>query len=292
MANSSDTSGKFNIQRLATGVGALSVVFITVLVAIFLAGKDLQPANQISPTAIPPTGSAIQIFAPQQRTSTPAGNVAATPFLAEATATTVNAVATDTPPIPTGTLIPTSTATNIPLSPGQAQPPRPYPQPPACGAPAGWVVYQVQVNDTLQSLAMRTNTSIYQLKRANCLVDEWLYAGQRLYLPFIPAPLPTATPILFTATPIPPTATPIPPTATMIPPTETPIPPNTPTATPVPPDTPTPVPPDTPTPIPPDTPTPEPPPTATPIQWIETPVPQPTATLSLELPEETPPASN
>lgn len=264
MANSPNTPKQFNIQRLATSVGALAVVFVTVLVAIFLAGKDLAPApsdNGLVPAAttdIPPTGSAIQFFV-TQGTPTPTVGVAATPLQAQAT-TTAGVAATDTPPVPTATFIPTSTSTPILSGPGRPQPPAGN----TCGAPMDWVIYWVQANDTLQSLAIRTNTSIYQLRQANCLTDERLYAGQRLYLPFIPAPVPTpmGPP---TATTIPPTATIIPPTATIVPPTATIIPPTV-------------------TPIPPDTPTPEPPPTPTPIQWLETPVPEPTATLSLEIP--------
>jgi len=64
---------------------------------------------------------------------------------------------------------------------------------PACGPPAGWVIYTVQVNDTLFSLARRTNTTVEQIQHANCLNDTLIYAGQPLYLPFIPPSPPVAT---------------------------------------------------------------------------------------------------
>ncbi len=63
----------------------------------------------------------------------------------------------------------------------------------ACGPPPGWMIYTVQVNDTLFSLARRTNTSVAQIQQANCLADTLIFAGQHLYLPFVPPPIPTVT---------------------------------------------------------------------------------------------------
>lgn len=64
------------------------------------------------------------------------------------------------------------------------------PQTITCQVPQGWVMYTVQRNDTLSSLSQSTGTSVVQIQAANCLFDTLIFAGQSLYLPFIP-PLPT-----------------------------------------------------------------------------------------------------
>jgi LysM repeat protein len=101
----------------------------------------------------------------------------------------------------------------------------PYASPIPCAPPSGWVIYIVQPGDTLYNLALRLNLTAYQLQLANCLPSSYLYAGQRLFVPFYPAPLPTSPwPTRIPTTPIPtdtaiPTDTDIP---TDLPPTEPP----------------------------------------------------------------------
>jgi hypothetical protein len=56
----------------------------------------------------------------------------------------------------------------------------------------------------LDSLARRTNTSVYQLQQVNCLQNFTIQPGQTVYLPFNP-PTPTVT---STTTPVTPSATP------------------------------------------------------------------------------------
>jgi len=130
-------------------------------------------------------------------------------------------------------------------------PATPTPTPTPCGPPANWVLYTVQAKDTLFSLATKTRTTVEQIKRANCLVGDAIFVGQRLYLPFVPVPIltPTTTPTTLTptATPTPTTPTPTPtPTPTTLTPTLTPTPTPT-TLTPT--LTPTPTPTLTPTPL-------------------------------------------
>jgi len=149
----------------------------------------------------------------------------------------------------------------------------------SCQVRLDWVVYIVKRGDTLSSIARSVHISIYTLKRANCLVSDTIYAGQRLRVPYIPTPTPTQTPApSYTPTPTgSPTSTPTgtPPTDTPSPtPTDTPTgepPTNTPTGEP-PTDTPTGEPP-TDTPSPPPTDTPSPPPSDTPVPPSDTPVP-------------------
>lgn len=61
----------------------------------------------------------------------------------------------------------------------------------ACGPPFGWVRYTVQLGDSFYGLSVRLNTSIAVLLNANCMSTSYLIAGQQLWVPFIPAPLPT-----------------------------------------------------------------------------------------------------
>ncbi len=100
--------------------------------------------------------------------------------------------------------------------------PTPLPPPP-CGPPPGWVQYVVQQGDTLNSLAARTNTTVYAIAQASCLTRNVIHAGQVVWLPFLPPPPPTPRPTL------PPTATFTPHPAPTL--TLTPVPSNTPVAT-------------------------------------------------------------
>lgn len=166
----------------------------------------------------------------------------------------------------------------------------PTPAPRHCAPPMWWILVTVQRGDTLYSLAQRYGTTVEAIQRANCLTDDKILVGQRIFLPptvvrptFTPTPSPTFTPT-GTGTPTPtltPTFTPTPtvtgtpsetPTPTL---TETPTVTATPTVTPTE-ETLTP----TPTPTPTESVTPSPPtetftPTPTPT---ETPVVTPTAT--------------
>ena len=138
---------------------------------------------------------------------------------------------------------------------------------PSCFVRTDWVLYTIKLGDTLSSIAARVDISVNELKRANCLVSDTIYAGNQLRVPFLPPPpLPppthtrTPTGLPPTSTGAPPSDTPSgePPTSTSLPPSDTPLPPS---------DTPLPPPSDTPRPTTPpkpsDTPIPpEPPPMA------------------------------
>ena len=47
----------------------------------------------------------------------------------------------------------------------------------------GWVSYMVRGGDTLFSLAVTRDTTVDEVKRANCLISDVLRVGQSLYLP-------------------------------------------------------------------------------------------------------------
>lgn len=114
----------------------------------------------------------------------------------------------------------------------------------ACGPPPGWVVYIVRPGDNLYRISVAVNYTQEAIRFANCMTGSSLAAGQRLYVPFIPAsirtptftntpepPSPTDTDVVIptnTMTPVTPTVTPVTPTDTPVIPTETPV---TPTAT-------------------------------------------------------------
>ena len=121
------------------------------------------------------------------------------------------------PPLTTPEPQPTATKTPIP-----------------CGPYPGWVIYIIRPGDTLYSLAIHFNTTVWQLMVANCLPNSDIDAGDPLWVPNLPTPT-----IVTPPSPTPsrtPTVTPSP-TSTLLvlPPTDTP----TDTATPTPTDTPT-----------------------------------------------------
>lgn len=182
-------------------------------------------------------------------TSTPAPSATPTNTRSVTRAAADRATAT---PLPTATATLSPTAT--PLQSGSQ-----------CGPPPGWVHYTVQPGENLFRISLRYDVSLAQMRQANCLASNYLYAGQPIYVPYEIAPSPTATP---PATPTPTSTSPSPdpatstpaPAATQPPPTATPA---LPTATPLPSPT-----------SPPPTDTPRPPtPTSTPL--LETPVATP-----------------
>lgn len=102
---------------------------------------------------------------------------------------------------PTATLLPSTTPTwqsFTPQPPSPTSPPATVtatltlpPPPTSCPAPQGWLAYQVEPADTLESLAETHQLSADELAQANCLVSAELPAGAVLYVP----PIPTATPV-------------------------------------------------------------------------------------------------
>jgi LysM repeat protein len=86
-----------------------------------------------------------------------------------------------------------------------------------CGRPPGWVSYVVQSGDTLYSLAVELNVTVYQLQVANCMIGQTtIHTGQALWVPRLPV---RTTPTLTEE----PTDTEVPPTETSEP-TDTPEP--------------------------------------------------------------------
>ena len=49
-----------------------------------------------------------------------------------------------------------------------------------------WPTYYVQPGDRLFWLALNTDSSVRELMAANCLANDWIYIGQRLYVPRLP----------------------------------------------------------------------------------------------------------
>jgi LysM repeat protein len=83
---------------------------------------------------------------------------------------------------PRSTATPTATPTVLPL---------------AClpQQPEGWVLYRVQVGDTVSSLANAAGITVDHLRTSNCLEDDQLLsAGQEIYLPIQVPTSPTLTP--------------------------------------------------------------------------------------------------
>ncbi|MBZ0284942.1 MAG: DUF5666 domain-containing protein [Anaerolineae bacterium] len=105
---------------------------------------------------------------------------------------------------PTRTLMPSRTPSSTPsatltISPSPTRTPTPSrtpspgpsktPAPTICAPtqPQGWQTYQIQIGDTLSSLAANRGITLEQLMIVNCLVDPgFIVVGQKLFLP--PAP--------------------------------------------------------------------------------------------------------
>lgn len=207
------------------------VILLTMLGAILLAYGDLPLApfptpTQPSPTSTPLPSPAISTALPPTSTSTPTPISTAIPTWPTATPTVCI--------IPSGwdwihvvqpgdsiyfiasrhgttalAIVQANCLPNYYLFPGQRlylPPPlpptsTPTPRPPTATStpctptpPQGWLSYVVQPGDTLYSLALRYDISIQEIMEVNCLASDYLYAGQRLYLPSLPdTPTPTLT---------------------------------------------------------------------------------------------------
>jgi LysM repeat protein len=64
--------------------------------------------------------------------------------------------------------------------------------PTPCQPPAGWVRIVIQAGETLARLASSTGTTVEALRIANCLSGTTILAGQSLWVPSAPPPLPTS----------------------------------------------------------------------------------------------------
>jgi len=186
------------LQRILIGVGTLIVIILTVIAAIFLAmqnggsGEETPSVIiQASPTAtntvplVTPSFTPTTPPPPPPPTSTPT----VTPIVpTEIPATATNTVTallqdTSTPIVVVVTATATPSATPLPDgSPGNCP-----------ATPANWVEYIAQPGDTLNSLAERTNMSVFDLQQGNCLESFTIQSGQQLFLPITPPPK-TATP--------------------------------------------------------------------------------------------------
>jgi LysM repeat protein len=70
-----------------------------------------------------------------------------------------------------------------------------------CTIPTGWQPYTVRAGDTLAVVAASIGSTADQLQSANCLTNpELIYVGQTLYLPNLPAIVPTTAPTVAGAT--------------------------------------------------------------------------------------------
>lgn len=90
---------------------------------------------------------------------------------------------------------PTATTTLAPIAtPAPSVTPTVFVPPVTCTPRTDWPIYVVIAGDTVGTIAQRTGTTVNAIAAANCLVDAGrISVGQGLRVPFVPAPLPTAT---------------------------------------------------------------------------------------------------
>ncbi|UCH59390.1 MAG: LysM peptidoglycan-binding domain-containing protein [Anaerolineales bacterium] len=135
--------------------------------------------------------------------------------------------------VPLPTITPSFTATSTETN---TLEPSPTPRSPratkvpstACGnPPRSWVVYIVKGGDTLYKIASSRATTVAELKFYNCLSSDLIHPGDRLYVPYVPTPVPSATKPPPPTTEPPPATTEPPPATTEPPPATTEPPPAT-----------------------------------------------------------------
>lgn len=175
-----------------------SWISICVMCSIILSGC-IAPATQTpAPPQILPSVTTIVEASPTTivMTATQATAVpeTATEFMVEQTATVV--LSETVQPTATSGMVMEIVGDSPPTLVSQSEP-----QP--CQRPQGWVQYTVQRNDTLSSLGQRTGVGWQRIQSANCLAGTTIFAGQALYLPFIP-PAPVVTHLPIADTPPPP----------------------------------------------------------------------------------------
>lgn len=216
------------LLALAEGGQTTSIAAFPTLESIDGSTPTTQPTAQDTPTRIPteiPTASP---------TATPSPSPTMTPTIELTGTETIEPAACDYPQAWTAyTVKPGDTLNKIAagagidpqeladanclqesrLEPGSTlylPPIEPTAPPVSCGPPSYWVIYSVQPGDTLFNIAQRVSSTVSQLKYANCLTSDVIRSGQKLYVPYQPAPL--ATPTSPPATPQPPipTDTPLP----------------------------------------------------------------------------------
>ncbi|MGE5250329.1 MAG: LysM peptidoglycan-binding domain-containing protein [Bacteroidota bacterium] len=154
---------KQSLRQFGTAI-AISIVSL----GLVLGGLSLALSESFTPLA--PTETAAAPTRPVTLT------VTRTPLILTGTAAT-GATQSST------TQAPTPTSTGVPPS--------------ACPPPSGWIGVMVGSNDTLESLALRYNTSAQMLAQGNCLLTQTLLPGTVLYVPPLPTmyipPVRTAT---------------------------------------------------------------------------------------------------
>lgn len=234
--------GIFGLSSVLLGALAAGVSIVIVMGSILLAFSE---TNQVNTIADYPTLESIDILTPttqvnatekpQETTSSPTpskeptSTITLSPTVTKTETQVTEAAACDPPigwityTVKSGdTLNMISTAVGIPaqdladancldesrLVPGSTlhiPPVQPSATAVSCGPPSGWVIYIVQPGDTLFNIAQRVNSSVNQLKYANCLTSDNIRSGQKLYVPYQPAPI--ASPTIPAATTQPPAAT-------------------------------------------------------------------------------------
>lgn len=160
---------RITLRRLVAAILAASTVVNLIIVGAVLVAA----APQDSPT-MTETSTLTAVLAPPIGTMTFVVHTATIELLITSTPTNT----------PSATPTETLTATATPSIP---------PVWTACVKRFDWPVYQVRQGDTLFSIAVATGSTVQELMTANCLGNSWIYIGQFLYVPRLPANTHTPT---------------------------------------------------------------------------------------------------
>ena len=75
-----------------------------------------------------------------------------------------------------------------------------------CPVPTGWQAYIVSSGDTLSGIAITIGSTVALIQQGNCLTTESILIGQLMFLPSIPAGIPTVDPAYINSLSLQPTA--------------------------------------------------------------------------------------
>jgi hypothetical protein len=148
---------------LGAVLAASTVVNLVIVGAVFEAAAPMATSTLASVPTLPPSTTAF--FMPA---STAEAEIPVTGIETPGTTPTDVFTPTDTPISPPGWIL--------------------------CIKKFYWSDYLVQPGDTLYSLASSTDSTVEELKQANCLTDDRINYGQILYMPRLPIKTFTSTP--------------------------------------------------------------------------------------------------
>jgi LysM repeat protein len=177
------------IRQAASGLiyAVLSIVLVLGSLSVALAERNASAPPAATSTAspvTPETDTPVPTEQPGGETTSPSEISGVAPAATTAVTQAVTAVVpSSTPGVSYPTVAP---ARRAPTATRAASTP--------CGPPPGWIrAYVVQPGDSMFHIATLYRTTVSTLQRANCKTSYLIFAGERLWVPNVPAATPGVT---------------------------------------------------------------------------------------------------